>query len=165
DLRTDIKKIADRFFATGSPASVFLDAYVRGEKKLPVTTSDIKGLPKVLRRGVTAKVESRPSPVFGFTSPPSNIGDAVPERFRSNVLLEKLEGMQSQDLPVFDVSDCGKTRFVIETLCLQWGFYFNAAKSDLGSSDLSQLAAFIDTKTIEEQSPAQNAAFARNMTL
>ncbi|KAG9062287.1 hypothetical protein KI688_006619 [Linnemannia hyalina] len=40
DLRADIKKIADRFFATGSPASDFLDAYVRGEKSLPVTTVD-----------------------------------------------------------------------------------------------------------------------------
>jgi hypothetical protein len=54
---------------------------------------------------------------------------------------------------------------VIKTLCLQWGFYFNAAKNDLGSSDISQLAGIIDAKTIEEQSPAQNTAFARNMTL
>ncbi|KAK3838833.1 MAG: hypothetical protein J3R72DRAFT_512002 [Linnemannia gamsii] len=132
DLHADIKRITERFFATGSPASAFLDAYVRGEFKLPTTTSGIKGLPK---------------------------------RFRSKVLLERLEGMQSQDLPVFGVSGCGKTRSVIETLCLQWGFYFNAAKSDLGSNDLCQLAAFIDTKTIEEQGPAQNTAFARNMTL
>ncbi|KAG0285780.1 hypothetical protein BGZ97_007676, partial [Linnemannia gamsii] len=55
DLRADIEKIADRFFAAGSPASDFLDANVRGEFKLPITTSGIKGLPKVLRRGVTAK--------------------------------------------------------------------------------------------------------------
>jgi len=50
---------------------------------------------------------------------------------------------------------------VIEMLCVQWGFYFNAAKSDLGSGDLSQLAGFIDSKTNEEQSPAQNTAFAK----
>lgn len=53
DLRADIKKIADRFFAAGSPASVFLDAYERGEKVLPVTTAGVKGLPKVLRRGIS----------------------------------------------------------------------------------------------------------------
>ncbi|KAK3834351.1 MAG: hypothetical protein JOS17DRAFT_815456 [Linnemannia elongata] len=49
DIRSDIKKIANRFFETGSPASDFLDAYVRGEKVLPVTTAGVKGLPKVLR--------------------------------------------------------------------------------------------------------------------
>ncbi|KAG0279026.1 H(+)-transporting V1 sector ATPase subunit A [Linnemannia gamsii] len=63
------------------------------------------------------------------------------------------------------VSGCGKTRSVIELLCLQWGFYFNAAKKDLGSSDLSQLAEFLDAKTMEEQGRRQNTAFARNMTL
>ncbi|KAI9241257.1 MAG: hypothetical protein BYD32DRAFT_458061 [Podila humilis] len=40
---------------------------------------------------------------------------------------------------------------VIELLCLQWGFYFNAAKKDLGSNDLSQLAESLDTKTMEER--------------
>ncbi|KAG0060064.1 hypothetical protein BGZ90_004177, partial [Linnemannia elongata] len=166
DLRVDINKIENKFFALGSPASLFLDAYVRGERSLPITTTGIKGLPKVLRRGVIENVESRPSLLFlDLPAPPSNTNDTVPEKFRSNVLLERLEGMQSQDLPVFGVSGCGKTRSVIEMLCLQWGFYFNAAKSDLGSSDLSQLADFIDTKTMEEQGPGQNTAFARNMTL
>ncbi|KAF9323662.1 hypothetical protein BG006_001251 [Podila minutissima] len=88
DLRADVKKITDRFFATGSPASIFLHAY-----------------------------------------------------------------------------GCGKTRSMIEMLCLQWGFYFNAAKKDLGSNDLSQLAEFLDTKTSEEQSPRINTVFARKMTL
>ncbi|KAF9536413.1 hypothetical protein EC957_011043 [Mortierella hygrophila] len=57
--------------------------------------------------------------------------------------------MQAQDLPVFDVSGCGKTRSMIEVLCLQWGFYFNASKNDLGSDDLYRLADFIDDKTSE----------------
>ncbi|KAF9536266.1 hypothetical protein EC957_011803, partial [Mortierella hygrophila] len=109
DLRADIKKIADRFFATGSPASDFLDAYVQGEFKLPITTSGIKGLPKVLRRGVVDSQDSGPSLLFlDLPKPPLNVGDPIPERFRSNVLLSKLEGMQAQDLPVFGVSvpDC-----------------------------------------------------------
>ncbi|KAF9133873.1 hypothetical protein BG015_003496, partial [Linnemannia schmuckeri] len=166
DLRADIKKIADRFFATGSPASVFLDAYVKGKKALPVTTTGVKGLPKVLRRGVVDSQDSGPSLLFlDLPNPPLNVGDPVPERFRSNVLLSKLEGMQAQDLPVFGVSGCGKTRSMIEMLCLQWGFYFNAAKSDLGSSDLSQLSDYIDKKTVEELGPEKNTAFARNMTL
>ncbi|KAF9981364.1 hypothetical protein BGZ75_007369 [Mortierella antarctica] len=166
DLKVDIKTITDRFFAVGSPASVFLDAYVKGEKTLPVTTAGIKGLPKVLRRGVVDSQDAGPSLLFlDLPSPPLNAVDPIPERYRSNVLLSKLEGMQAQDLPVFGVSGCGKTRSMIEMLCLQWGFYFNASKSDLGSGDLSQLAGFIDTKTIEEQGPEKNTAFARNMTL
>ncbi|KAF9323290.1 hypothetical protein BG006_001596, partial [Podila minutissima] len=35
DLRADIKKITDKFFAPGTPITDFLDAYVRGELKLP----------------------------------------------------------------------------------------------------------------------------------
>ncbi|KAG0047173.1 hypothetical protein BGZ89_005029, partial [Linnemannia elongata] len=105
DLRADIKKITDRFFATGSSASDFLDAYVRGEFKLPITTGGIKGLPKVLRRGVVDSQDSGPSLLFlDLPNPPLNAGDPIPERFRSNVLLSKLEGMQAQDLPVFGVS-------------------------------------------------------------
>lgn len=194
DLRADIKRIADPYFATGSPASVFLNSYVHGEKSLPITTSGVKGLPIVLRRGVTAKVDSKPSLLFlDLPVPPAKSGEPIPERFGSNVLLKRLEGMRSQDLPVFGVSGtflavvvhviiycqhhhivfpytntsyitfnclsgCGKTRSVIEMLCLQWGFYFNAAKSDLGSNDLSQLADYIDAKTTEEQGPGQNTA-------
>ncbi|KAF9280639.1 hypothetical protein BGZ74_002557, partial [Mortierella antarctica] len=165
DLRVDIKKITDKFFAPGTPISDFLDAYVRGEQMLPVTTSGVRGLPKVARRGAIKTLESRPNLLFlDLPVPPSSV-EAPPERFRSNVLLGVLEKMQSQDLPVFGVSGCGKTRSVIELLCLQWGFYFNAAKKDLGSNDLSQLAESLDIKTMEEQGPRQNTAFARNMTL
>ncbi|KAF9994042.1 hypothetical protein BGZ80_001265 [Entomortierella chlamydospora] len=89
----------------------------------------------------------------------------VAERFESNVLLKRLKGMQSQDLPVFGVSGCGKTRSVIEMLCLQWGFYFNAVKNDIGSDDLSYLAERIDAKVLEEQGANANTLFAKNTTL
>ncbi|KAG0064851.1 hypothetical protein BGZ92_005695 [Podila epicladia] len=39
DLRADIKEITDKFFAPGTPITDFLDAYVRGEMKLPITTA------------------------------------------------------------------------------------------------------------------------------
>lgn len=78
---------------------------MRGEFKLPITTGGIKGLPKVLRRGVVDSQDSGPSLLFlDLPNPPLNAGDPIPERFRSNVLLSKLEGMQAQDLPVFGVS-------------------------------------------------------------
>lgn len=115
DLKVDIKKITDRFFAVGSPASDFLDAYVKGEKSIPITTTGIKGLPIVLRRGVVDSQDSGPSLLFlDLPSPPLNASDPIPERYRSNVLLSKLEGMQAQDLPVFGVSVCS---LLFETIC------------------------------------------------
>ncbi|KAF8927104.1 hypothetical protein BGZ47_002336 [Haplosporangium gracile] len=53
---------------------------------------------------------------------------------------------------------------MIEMFCLQWGFYFNAAKSDFGSDDLSRLADFIDNKTSEDLI-SSNTTFAKNTTL
>ncbi|KAF9088057.1 hypothetical protein BGX27_002805 [Mortierella sp. AM989] len=164
DLRADIKKIADRFFATVSAASDFLNAYVHGEFSLPITTTGIKGLPKVVRRGAIKNSESRPSLLFlDLPNPSSNI-DTLSERFRSNVLLGVLEKMQSQDLPVFGVSGCGKTRSVIEMLYLQWRFYFNSADKDFGSDDLFSISEFIG-KRISDDSIRYNTQFARIVTL
>ncbi|KAG0012920.1 hypothetical protein BGZ80_011418 [Entomortierella chlamydospora] len=162
-LRADINKITGRFFAPGSPTALFLDSYVRGEMELPVTTAGIKGLPRVWRRGKTTAPESRPS--FLFLDLPTTPTDSTPERFRSNVILQELERTESQDVPVFGVSGCGKTRSVMEMLCLQWGFYFNASDKDLGSDDLSSLAEFIDKKTSEDKRPKDNTIFAKNMTV
>jgi hypothetical protein len=53
---------------------------------------------------------------------------------------------------------------MIEMLYLQWGFYFNAAKSDFGSDDLSRLADFIDSHTLEDSANV-NTRFAKNATL
>ncbi|KAG0325768.1 hypothetical protein BG004_003121 [Podila humilis] len=164
DLRVDFKKIADKFFAPGSRQANFLDAYVRGELKLKVTTSGVCVLPKVLRRGVVEQFDSVPSLLFlDLPEPPLSVCDPVPERFKSNILLGVLEKMQAQDLPVFGVSGCGKTRSIIEVLCLQWGFYFNAVKSDLGSDDFCRFSESIDGKTSEDQGAC--TIFAKNMTL
>ncbi|KAI9240540.1 MAG: hypothetical protein BYD32DRAFT_151644 [Podila humilis] len=99
DLRVDIKKITDKFFSPGTPTTDFLDAYVKGQRSLPVTTTGIKGLPKVLRRGVVETLDSGPSLLFlDLPSPPLKAGDPVPERFRSNVLLSVLEGLRENSL-------------------------------------------------------------------
>ncbi|KAG0259089.1 hypothetical protein BGZ95_004795 [Linnemannia exigua] len=165
DLCIDIMKIADKFFATGSKHADVLNSYVQGNYSLPTTTSGVRGLPKVVRRGTVDTLDSGPSLLFlDLPHPPLSTGDAVPERFRSNILLSVLEGMQAQDLPVFGVSGCGKTRSMIDVLCLQWGFYFNASKNDLGSDDLYRLADFVDDKT-SENTVSANTLFAKNMTL
>ncbi|KAF8938717.1 hypothetical protein BGZ58_000323 [Dissophora ornata] len=163
DLETTIRKVAARFFANESPAAIFLTEYVKGARELPVTTEGIKGLPRCWRRGKTTAPESRPN--FLFLDLPTPSTGNIPERFLSNVILQELEKTEAQDVPVFGVSGCGKTRSVLEMLCLQWGFYFNASDKDLGSDDLSALAEFIDKKTSEEQRPKDNTTFAKNMTL
>ncbi|KAK3811524.1 MAG: hypothetical protein JOS17DRAFT_779931 [Linnemannia elongata] len=50
DLHTDIKKIADKFFASGSDVAKFLDAFVKGQGASPVTSGPLEGLPTVGRR-------------------------------------------------------------------------------------------------------------------
>ncbi|KAI8054588.1 hypothetical protein BDF22DRAFT_654729 [Syncephalis plumigaleata] len=65
---------------------------------------------------------------------------------------KELDKPETQDLPVFGVSGCGKTRSVIEVLYLQWGFYFNASQTDLGSRDLSELADYIGKRTLKYNS-------------
>ncbi|KAF9317536.1 hypothetical protein BG006_003362, partial [Podila minutissima] len=144
DLRVDIRKIRDKFFATGSKHANFLDASY----------------------GEALSIHWIQDRVFSFWiyGPSTEAGDPVPERFRSNILLSVLDAMQAQDLTVFDVSGCGKTHSMIEVLCLQWGFYFNASKNDLGSDDLYRLADFVDDKT-SENTVSANTLFAKNMTL
>ncbi|ORY88699.1 hypothetical protein BCR41DRAFT_31343 [Lobosporangium transversale] len=129
----------------------------------PLTTEVITGLPRVWRRGKTTAPDSRPN--FLFLDLPTPSTENIPERFKSNVILQELERTESQDVPVFGVSGCGKTRSVVEMLCLQWGFYFNASDKDLGSDDLSYLATSILVKTRDGLGRKHNTDFARNMTL
>ncbi|KAF8946953.1 hypothetical protein BGZ46_005669, partial [Entomortierella lignicola] len=67
-----------------------------------------KGLPRAWRRVKTTAPESRPN--FLFLDLPTPSTDNIPERFQSNVILQELKKTESQDVPVFGVSGCGKTR-------------------------------------------------------
>ncbi|KAG0325099.1 hypothetical protein BGZ99_001065 [Dissophora globulifera] len=169
DLRALVNRIADRFFAPESSAAEFLNSYVQGQQELPVTTSGVCGLPKVVRRGEVKTLESRPNLLFLDLPIPLSTG-SPPERFRSNPILAALrkrqqKGTESLELPVFGVSGCGKTRSMIEILCLQWGFYFNAAEKDNGSDDLHRLSKSILSKQLEGDDPTVNTIFAKRMTL
>ncbi|KAI8051233.1 hypothetical protein BDF22DRAFT_94824 [Syncephalis plumigaleata] len=167
DLRSRIKAIEDKFFTddlSGSSVSDFLKDYVEGNYKLPVSTNGIEGLPLVKRRGVDKEAKLKLSLLFlDLPKPPSNTSDAIDERFQSNPVLKELDKLETRFLPVFGVSGCGKTRSVIEVLCLQWGFYFNAVKDDFGSRDLSELADYIGKRTLENSEIANTIA-ARNIT-
>ncbi|KAG0359964.1 hypothetical protein BGX24_005663, partial [Mortierella sp. AD032] len=50
DLYADIKRITDKFFAP-EPIVDFLDAFVKGQGALPITSGSIRGLPRAWRRG------------------------------------------------------------------------------------------------------------------
>ena len=71
DLRADIRKITDKFFAPG-PIVNFLDAFVRGEKHLEVTTGNIQGLPRAWRRQFGHPADTRPSLLLIDLSDPSS---------------------------------------------------------------------------------------------
>ncbi|KAG0019072.1 hypothetical protein BGZ82_000267 [Podila clonocystis] len=58
DLRVDIKKITDKFFASGTPVTIFLDAFVKGKGNLPTTSGPIRGLPRAWRRGFGLPAET-----------------------------------------------------------------------------------------------------------
>ncbi|KAF9416107.1 hypothetical protein BGZ76_004708 [Entomortierella beljakovae] len=71
-------------------------------------------------------------------------------------MLQLLKDNESKDVPIFGVSGCGKTRSVLELLCLQWGFYFNASDIDLGSNDMASMARSIDSRTGDNDSLSTN---------
>ncbi|KAF9352665.1 hypothetical protein BGX34_012028 [Mortierella sp. NVP85] len=70
DLHADIKKITGKFFAPGLIAN-FLDAFVKGEGALPITSGSIHGLPRAWRRGFGKPPETRPSLLFMDLPDPS----------------------------------------------------------------------------------------------
>ena len=45
NLHADITKFTDKFFALGSDVADFLNAFVKGEGALPITSAPIRGLP------------------------------------------------------------------------------------------------------------------------
>ncbi|KAG9319358.1 hypothetical protein KVV02_006291 [Mortierella alpina] len=84
DLHVDIK--VDKFFAPG-PIANFLDAFVRGEGALPVTTGPIRGLPKAWRRNYGKPGESRPSLLF-LERPDPTTPDSASRNLAAGSILE-----------------------------------------------------------------------------
>ncbi|KAF9118991.1 hypothetical protein BGX30_004160 [Mortierella sp. GBA39] len=71
DLRADIKRITDKFFAPGKITD-FLNAFVKGEKHLEVTSGSIRGLPRAWRRQFGHPPDTRPSLLFMDLPDPSS---------------------------------------------------------------------------------------------
>ncbi|KAF9114427.1 hypothetical protein BGX30_006619, partial [Mortierella sp. GBA39] len=168
DLRIDIKRIMDKFFAPG-PIVDFLNAFVRDEKHLDVTTGQIRGLPRAWRRQFGQPGDTRPSLLFMDLPDPSSL-DAASRNLAAGSILDMVKENNRPLIPVFGVSGCGKTRAVIELLSQHWGFYFNASSDDWGSSDMMTLHSTID-KHLQEtrksfiEDRLANNAYARKTTL
>ncbi|KAG0196176.1 hypothetical protein BGX33_001959, partial [Mortierella sp. NVP41] len=168
DLQTDVKKITDKFFAPG-PITNFLDVFVRGEKKLPVTSGLIRGLPRAWRHGFGKAPETRPSLLF-LDLPDPSTPDSASRNLAARSILELAKENNRHHIPVFGVSGCGKTRAVIELLSQHWEFYFNASNDDWGSSDMMTLHSTvrdylndaIESSTADREA---NNAYARKTTL
>ncbi|KAF9115634.1 hypothetical protein BGX30_006203 [Mortierella sp. GBA39] len=145
NLRVDITRITDEFFAPGSDVTKFLDNFVRGVVNLPLTTGSVPGLPRVWLRNKGQLANTYPSLLFSSLPDPSLSGTQS-QYPTSDAILQLIERCQTSTVPIFGVSGCGKTRGMIELLSRRWGFYFNAAGDDLGSGDITILISVIGTR-------------------
>src|SRR5690606_36675605 len=101
-LHADIKKIADEFFAPERSIASFLNAFVKGEKILPLTSGSIRGLPRAWRRRSSPPLESRPSFLF-LDLPDRSIPDSASRNLAASCILNMVNGNRPV-IPVFGVS-------------------------------------------------------------
>ncbi|GJJ67777.1 hypothetical protein EMPS_00123 [Entomortierella parvispora] len=144
DLRIDIKKITERFFARETEVVRFLTRFVQGHESLPRTTGSFAGLPRVWLRNQQARDDKHPSLLFLDLPDPSTSREPSKE-LTSDAILDLIKRCPG-NVPIFGVSGCGKTRGLIELLSRHWGFYFNASGEDLGSDDMSTLLAQVGSR-------------------
>ncbi|KAG0060267.1 hypothetical protein BGZ89_012410 [Linnemannia elongata] len=167
DLHRDIKKITDKFFEAG-PITNFLDAFVKGEGALPITSGSIRGLPRAWRRGFGHPPETRPSLLFMDLPDPST-PDSTSRNLAAGSILELVKENNRRHIPVFGVSGCGKTRAVIELLSQHWGIYFNASGDDWGSDDMMTLRStvqkYLNDRRESSVDREANNGYARKTTL
>ncbi|KAF9546356.1 hypothetical protein EC957_009845 [Mortierella hygrophila] len=161
DFDDDIKRIAGKFFASGSPAATFLERFVQGHEQLPLTTGIVPGLPRVWLRKNSRRDKTRPSLLFLQLPDPSSSSEPS-KGLSSDAILDLIGKCSTGNVPIFGVSGCGKTRSMMELLCRQWGFYFNASGDDLGSDDMTTLLAQVGSRLEKDRSA--NNRYARTMT-
>ncbi|CAO3565162.1 unnamed protein product [Mortierella alpina] len=85
DLKLDIKRISDRFFAPASDDAGFLDSFVRGLVVLPLTKRSLFGLPSVSFRASHPLPETYPSLLFAGL--PESSSNDTPRRHTQKIVL------------------------------------------------------------------------------
>ncbi|KAG0045171.1 hypothetical protein BGZ83_009586 [Gryganskiella cystojenkinii] len=171
DLKAAITKITDSIFAPGSTTAVFLNRFVQGHEQLPLTTSNVPGLP---RAGLLLDECRPPTPNLLFLdlpdpskndASPSSSSSSLPKPQRSSDTIQKLlEKTNKQILPLLDVRGSGKTRGLVELLSQRWGFYLNCDEGDLGSTDMTLLKTVVANSLGFSKQKFQNNSAARKMT-
>ncbi|GJJ78228.1 hypothetical protein EMPS_10587 [Entomortierella parvispora] len=141
-----VENINITFFAYESEGSESLARFMEPGIGIPTTTGALAGLPNIQAR---AK-QGLNKPNLMFLNLPVSVEAEEPPSTTDRAL-EKIYGRVIPLLPFFGVTGCGKTRTAIEMLCKNWGFYFNASDTDLGSDDLS-----VFLKLVQETARYQN---------
>ncbi|KAI8599860.1 hypothetical protein EDD21DRAFT_355088 [Dissophora ornata] len=153
-VHADIKRITDKFFASGKIAD-FLDAFVRGEKHLDVTSRSIRGLPRAWRRQFGHPPVTRPSLLFMDLPDPCS-PDSTSRNLAAGSILNMVKENNRAVIPLW------KTRAVFELLSQHWGFYFNASSDDCGSEDMMTLHSTVDEHLHESRKSFHEDRLANN---
>lgn len=106
DLHADIKRITDKFFA--GPIVHFLDAFVKGEGALPITSGSIHGLPRAWHRGFGKVSETRPSLLF-MDLPDPSVPDTASRNLAAGSILDMVKENNRPVIPIFGVSSTFRT--------------------------------------------------------
>ncbi|KAF9177895.1 hypothetical protein BGZ51_008187 [Haplosporangium sp. Z 767] len=141
EWRKRISKIESDFFASES----WLVDFVRGGAKVPTTEGNLGGLPCIRSRA--SGEANRPSLLF-LNLPESSESQDAPST--ADKALKRIRMRAIPLLTFFGVTGCGKTRTVIEMLSKNWGFYFNASDTDLGSDDLVYLLKLAQKRKLDK---------------
>ncbi|KAF9420823.1 hypothetical protein BGZ76_004039, partial [Entomortierella beljakovae] len=155
ELKSRFNKIEKEFYS--GAWSKFIEDYVAGEIKLPVTDGAIPGFPRVWRRNDPQKdLTTKPSLLF-VDSPISDGSNSLATEF-----LTEISSNNTSFYPIFGASGCGKTRTVIDMLSQQWGFYFSGGENDRGSADVDTLHSIITPKIGADM--LKNNSIAKSLT-
>ncbi|KAG0247432.1 hypothetical protein BG011_001478 [Mortierella polycephala] len=100
-LSIDTKKIADRFFASGTPAAAFLKQFVRDGEQLPLTTGAVPGFPKAWLRK-QRRDGTRPGLLFLHLPDPSTSTEPS-KGLASDATLDLIRGCNPGDVLIFGV--------------------------------------------------------------
>ncbi|KAF9550483.1 hypothetical protein EC957_000157 [Mortierella hygrophila] len=106
NLRVDLTRITDEFFAPGSDVTNFLGNFVRSPVNLPLTTGSVPGLSGVWLRNKGRLAKTYPNLLF-LSLPDPTLIDTQSRYLTSDAILQLTERSPISIVPIFGVSGCG----------------------------------------------------------